>query len=913
MIGQTISHYKILEKLGEGGMGVVYKALDLRLQRKVALKMLPASLAGLSKSDRERFLREAQATSSLDHPNICTVYEIDETPEGHVFIAMALYEGETLAEKIKRGPLDHEDVLRIGSQVGLGLQAAHEQGIVHRDIKSANIMLTKTGQVKIMDFGVAKYASAEGITQSGMRIGTLAYMSPEQAEGKSVDHRADIWSFGVVFYEMVTGTLPFDAAYEYGLLYAIIHDRPSELSQRQSAAHPEFQSIVDRCLEKDPQRRYKTAAQVVDHILSVGAPPPPASRTTAIKRIFQRSIRFVRIRWVATLLAAFFVFTGIALYFLLGSIDLQTDVIVYMINYEPPKKGVPVVTEAVLDYLLRDELEQSSYTKIVTEAQFAEAYPGKTPAVEATFDVRAYSLSNDIKLRVERASAFPIGGNARYDTTFHFGDASALLKGITASIADKVLRVAGIDQKKASTFTSIWDAFEKFYEGEKAWQKLNVTAARQAFEQALGFDSKFVLARLRYADVLRFENANADAQANIRMIESDLGKLSVVDSLKARALIALLAGDLKTNVDLLRQVRDRKPWAVESSFDLAEGYYRLCNIKQAKDNYLTALAIDSNYSLAYNHLAYCYTHLGEHEPALAYFEKYLRLDSTANSYDSYGDGLFAAGQLDRAAWAKERAISLNAKLTYSYQTLFFIRLFQGQLRKAEESIVKFREYAFSDELKAKTELFYGLLDFYQNRNSDALSHGRRALQIFDRKDLVTRNHDLHWLLGLIYLRMGRQEAARQELDEMEKLVAANGIDAANYIRFLYKSTLHLRACIAAKTGDFQTVNKFYEALDGPLKTRVKDNGSAFDLSFFYTALGELYLEPAIAKPAYAEECFKKSLEYNPFFPFAHHRLWMLYLRENKLEQAAGHRRELEKVWKDADPEWKTIYFAQREK
>ena len=479
MIGQTISHYKIIEKLGEGGMGVVYKALDLRLQRKVALKMLPASLASLTKSDRERFLLEAQATSSLDHPNICTVYEIDETPEGHAFIAMALYDGETLAQRIKRGALNHEEVLRIGAQVGLGLQAAHEQGIVHRDIKSSNVMLTNSGQVKIMDFGVAKYASAEGITQSGIRIGTLAYMSPEQAQGKSVDQRADIWSFGIVLYEMMTGMLPFDAAYEYGLLYAIIHDRPTELAQRQSAVHPEFQSIVDKCLEKEPQRRYGTAAQVVDHLLAVAALPPPAPGITGMKRIVQRGIRYVRLRWTATILLACFGITGLVLYFLLRSIDFQRDVIVYKINYQAPKAGRPVVSEAVLDYLLRDELEQSSYRKIVTEDEFARTYPGKTPAVEVVFDVRDNSRSADLRMRVQHASALPWIGGAADDTTYNLGDPSVLLKGITANIAEKVLRVAGIDQKKASTFTPSWDAFTKFYEGEQAWQKLDAPVARR--------------------------------------------------------------------------------------------------------------------------------------------------------------------------------------------------------------------------------------------------------------------------------------------------------------------------------------------------------------------------------------------------------------------------------------------------
>jgi serine/threonine protein kinase/Tfp pilus assembly protein PilF len=913
MIGRTISHYKILEELGEGGMGVVYKAIDLRLQRKVALKMLPIPIGGLSKSERERFLLEARATSSLDHPNICTVYEVDETPEGHALIAMALYEGETLAQRIKRGALDHEEIVRIASQIGLGLQAAHEQGIVHRDIKSSNIMVTKTGQVKIMDFGVAKYVAGEGITQSGIRIGTLAYMSPEQAQGKVIDQRADIWSFGVVLHEMISGTLPFDASYEFGLLYAIIHDRPSVLSQHQPNVHPEFQSIIDKCLEKDPQRRYSTAGQVVDHLLSVGTLPPPAKSITAVKRIFRRGIRFVRIRWAATILTACFVITGLVLLLVLRSAEIQGDVITFEIKETNQVSGMEqssVVKKEVLEYLLRDELEQSSNMKILTRTQFSKFYLGKTPEVELIVNVQVQPHITEIEVRVQQASVSPLRPGVTNDTTYQFTDPLKLLKSITPSIADRVLRVVGIDQKKASTFTSSWEAFERFYEGEKAWQKLEVPKAQNAYKQALSIDPSFVLARLRYADVLRFDNAYASAQAHVHMIESQLGKLSAVDSLRARALIALFDGDQYKHVEFLREVYEHKPWAVESPYFLAEGFYQLCLIKEAGDHYLKALDIDSNFALAHNHLAYCYTHLGDHPRALEEFQNYVRLDSSANSYDSYGDGLFSAGMLDSAAWAKKRGLSLDPKMTYLYKTLFYIRLFQGQLKKAQECVVNFRGTAYTDDLKAQAELFDALLNYFNNRNGDALSHCVKALRIFDGKDVLTRSHDLHWLLGLIYLRMGQWDDAKQELKEMDKLISDHHIDAANYTMFLYKSTRHLRACLAAKEGDFKTVNDFEADLDGPLKTKVKDHASPFDLAFFYTELGKLYLEPRINRADYAEDCFKKSLIYNSHFPFAHHQLWLLYRRMNKPEQAAEHRNQLNEIWKNADPEWKAIYLPE---
>lgn len=198
MVGKTISHYKILDKLGEGGMGVVYKAEDTKLRRTVALKFL-RSEAVESGELKTRFLHEAETAAKLDHPNICTVYEIDEA-EGHTFIAMACVEGESLQQKVATRPLPLEQALEIALQIGQGLQAAHRKEIVHRDIKSANVMVTPEGQVKIMDFGLAHLGGHTRITRTGVTLGTPAYMSPEQVRGQQIDHRSDTWSLGVVLY-----------------------------------------------------------------------------------------------------------------------------------------------------------------------------------------------------------------------------------------------------------------------------------------------------------------------------------------------------------------------------------------------------------------------------------------------------------------------------------------------------------------------------------------------------------------------------------------------------------------------------------------------------------------------------------------------------------------------------------------
>jgi non-specific serine/threonine protein kinase len=262
MIGKLISHYKILAKLGEGGMGVVYKAQDTKLDKIVALKFLPKHLL-CDNEARTRFEHEAKAAAALDHPNIATIYEIDEI-EGECFISMAYVEGKSIKELLKVKTFSLKEVLDIGIQICEGLAAAHEKGIVHRDIKSDNIMIAPRGQVKIMDFGLAKLKGAPGLTKTGSTVGTLAYMSQEQVQGSEVDRRSDIFSFGVVLYEMITGQLPFKGEHEAAIIYSILNEIPEPLARYKANVPEGLQRIVDKALAKDKEERY----QHVDDLLA---------------------------------------------------------------------------------------------------------------------------------------------------------------------------------------------------------------------------------------------------------------------------------------------------------------------------------------------------------------------------------------------------------------------------------------------------------------------------------------------------------------------------------------------------------------------------------------------------------------------------------------------------------------------
>jgi tetratricopeptide (TPR) repeat protein len=253
--------YEILEELGRGGMGIVYKAEDIKLKRHVALKFLPWELTRNPEA-KERFVHEAQAASSLDHAAICTVHEIDETDDGQMYISMGCYDGETLKTKIGRGPVNVEETSNIGIQVARGLSEAHEKGIVHRDIKPSNIMVTDRGEAKIMDFGLAKLAGQTRLTKAGTTLGTIAYMSPEQARGQDVDHRADIWSLGAILYEMVTGMLPFKGEYDQAVIYSILNEEAGPVSESGVSVPEEIETIIATCLQKNPDARYQSAREL---------------------------------------------------------------------------------------------------------------------------------------------------------------------------------------------------------------------------------------------------------------------------------------------------------------------------------------------------------------------------------------------------------------------------------------------------------------------------------------------------------------------------------------------------------------------------------------------------------------------------------------------------------------------------
>jgi eukaryotic-like serine/threonine-protein kinase len=279
----AVLHYEILGKLGGGGMGVVYKAFDRKLHRTVALKFLPPHLSADDEA-QERFMHEAKAASALDHPNICTIHDIDKTSDGQLFMVMAYYGGETLKKKIARGAVPVPEALNYAIQMARGLAKAHEQGIIHRDIKPANVMVTDDGDVKIVDFGLAKVRDVE-LTRTGTTMGTAAYMSPEQAQGEAVDHRTDVWSLGVVLYELLTGERPFKGEVAHAIVHSLLHNRPTPMAAIVPGIPERLELLVEMTLAKRPEDRYQEMRELLADLRVIrGGPESSLTERSATRK-----------------------------------------------------------------------------------------------------------------------------------------------------------------------------------------------------------------------------------------------------------------------------------------------------------------------------------------------------------------------------------------------------------------------------------------------------------------------------------------------------------------------------------------------------------------------------------------------------------------------------------------------------
>ena len=685
MEGKLISHYKIVGELGAGGMGVVYRAEDTKLARTVALKFIaPQGIE--SAEEKARFLHEAQAAASLNHPNICVIHEIDEDG-GRLFMAMEYVEGESLKERIARGPLKIDETLDIALQAAQGLDAAHRKSVVHRDVKPANIMIETGGLVKIMDFGLAKMSGRSKLTKTGTTLGTVAYMSPEQARGKEADHRSDIWSLAAVIYEMVAGRQPIKGDYEQAVLYSIMNEAPEPLTAVRAGVPMELERVVGKALAKEPAERYQHADELIADLrtlkksLEAGAVPRPGEASAAKPPKRRLAKILIPVCVAAAAVAAFVILRPVLFNGAIAGDRRPVAVIAFENQTGDPQYDN---LKKVIPNLLITSLEQSKYLRVVTWERLRDLV--KQAGKQGVEDIDA-DLGFEL-CRREKIDAIVIGSFTKLGDRF-VTDIKVLDVGSKGSLAvakadgrglesipeqvdrlsRQISRGIGLSERKIEetqrpvidVTTSSTEAYTYYLKGIDAIERLYYGEAVQDFTKALEIDSTFAMASLSLGTAHASCFNRAEAWRSYTNALRHAAKATERERLYINAQYAVSvennpAEGIRIYRELLEKYpREKNAWGFVGALYSRKGAYREAIACQEK-----ALELDPTFGGALNDLAYNYMYMENYEKAIEILRRYSTLfPNDANPYNSMAEAYFAMGRLDETARTYEKAFALK--------------------------------------------------------------------------------------------------------------------------------------------------------------------------------------------------------------------------------------------------------------
>ena len=666
--GSTFAgRYKIIEELGRGGMGVVYKAEDTKLKRTVALKFLPPELTHISEVN-ERFMREAQAAAALDHPNICTVYEFDEAEETS-FISMAYIEGQSLKKKTESGPLELDEALRIATQIAEGLGEAHKKGVVHRDIKSANIIVTERGQAKIMDFGLARMTGGTLLTKEGMAMGTIAYMSPEQARGEEVEHRTDIWSLGVVLYEMFGGQLPFKGEHDQSVVYSILNEKPKPITDLRSEIPLSIGQVVSKALEKNPDERYQQVEELLDDLKSISSGIVPEEikvrlrKAQLLKR--KKSILYAGGAGLIILMAV------IAISLFTGRAEAIDSIAVLPLENLTGDAEQDYFVDGITDELIGHLSQISGLRRVISRTSVMQYKKSEKSLSEiarelnvgAVVEGAVYLVGENVRMRIQLITVLPEEQNL-WGQTYERAknDVLVMCSEMVRAIADEI-QVKLTPQEEtllASARQVNQEAYEAYLKGLSHFYKLVPPAlqtARQYFESALEEDPNYAL-----------------AYTGIALVWVGLQQMGAIPPSEAtpKAKEAVL-----------------KAQALDDT--LAEVYYTLALIKTWSDwdweggeaAFKRALEINPNYPDARAYYSNLLCYLGRPDEALAQGERALELDPFNSLFMGiYGLTLGMLGRNDEAIVQARNAIKTSPNDPPGHSLLWEVFHIKGMYEEA---------------------------------------------------------------------------------------------------------------------------------------------------------------------------------------------------------------------------------------
>ena len=749
--GRLVAQYHVGDTLGRGGMGVVYRGVDTRLGRPVALKFLPAHL-WVDRAARERFLVEARATAALDHPNICTVYEVGETSEGALFLAMALYDGETLRERLARAPLGTDAALDVATQAAQALSAAHARGIVHRDVKPANLMLTSTGTVKLLDFGLARLPDVT-VTASGQTPGTIAYMSPEQVRGRGADARSDLWALGVVLFEMLTGQRPFRGDSDAAMLHAIL-TQPVDMRRAPTggrAAPKAMARVVEQLLRKEPAERYRSADELLADLSALGTRAPVPRRANS-RWLRMPGTRRMRVEVAALVLTAL--------------VASAAGVLSWRGSAGRREKGVAAATEVRVISLA--VLPLKNYSGDATEEYFAD---GMTEALTTTLTkLEALRVIAHQSVRQFKRSDRPVPEIARALGVTHVVDGSVLQNGdsvrITATLID------------ATRNTPIWA--DRFVRGRReilALQQEVALAIARAIEVALTPRDRERLADAPEVDPEVFDLYIKGTQARYTLDPLGGGDASVPEGYFTRAIArdsgyapayAGLASMQALSNDPTRARRFAEK-ALALDPDLAEPHVVLGLIREhherdwsgAEGSFRQAIRLNPGFAEAHHELSMLLTRRGRFDEALAAAQRTLYLaPMSARFHHGLGEVYLWSGRYNEAVRAAADARARDSSWSGTDLLLGAAYAGMGEYRSALAALERFRERVGGGVCIGDLGYVYA-----------ASGQRDRAREVLKACEAGARNPNSGWTanqIATIYMVLGDREQALRWLERAVK-------------------------------------------------------------------------------------------------------------------------------------------------
>lgn len=758
-----ISHYLIKEKIGEGGMGVVFKAEDIKLKRTVALKFISPNRFEDNEA-QARFINEAQVIASLNHPNIGTIYEIEEAND-QIFIAMEYVEGNNLRDLLQKEPFEMEKCLSIVRQILRGLQEAHNKGIVHRDIKSSNILVTSKNRVKIMDFGIAKNLWGTQITRTAAVLGTVNYMSPEQASGDPVDNRADIWSLGVLFYEMLTGQLPFRGDNYQAVLFSILNKEPKTLNLVDAGIPVELERIIGKCLEKKPEKRYSSATDILNDLDLLFMGNKWKRRISAIKkpRIFSGTLAFIQRKPILTgmvlllliaFLAALPLFEKLIVEMGLRSLPekIVLGVLPFEIDGEDPdsKTRCQGLTEYLSGELtqfesFRDELQMIPSSDIHAlniktggdawnKLRIKMVVNGKIIAKKEKVELYL-TLSRTKPLQQLRAKKIEV---PRDDFHRVFEESLyAIVTMLAMDLNPEAVKVLNEGESKNPDAVMYYSAGLGFL-SQKDPSSLDKAIIK--FHSAIEKDSRYSMAHVqlsesywkkysRTKDPGWVENAHFHCQTALSLNQD------LVPALRAMGNILTGTGEYEKALEYLNRAADLESANAGVRSDLGLAFERLGRYDEAEREYLKAISLKQDYWGGFRNLGYLYLSRGEYNKAETYFRTLTELKpEDAYGYILLGAVLYRLGKVDGALEAFEKARKLDQEDPVSYINLGTIYYFEKKdykkARKIYEKAAKLKEVDYY--------VFGNLADSCRHLGDreKAMEYYRKALSVAEKRLIV---------------------------------------------------------------------------------------------------------------------------------------------------------------------------------